>query len=136
MDVKTTLPLLPLRDIVVFPGMVIPLFVGRDKSITALNEVMKKDKNGAGKRIVPKIGRNDMCPCGSSQKFKKCCVDWKNYAKKQLAIQKEVEKAEGERLKAEKNAGKLPALPGEEHVQGVNPQGAAELPGEEKGGES
>merc|ERR1712093_491487 len=37
-------PLLPLRDIVVFPSMVIPLFVGRDKSITALNEVMKKDK--------------------------------------------------------------------------------------------
>ena len=44
MDVKITLPLLPLRDIVVFPSMVIPLFVGRDKSITALNEVMKKDK--------------------------------------------------------------------------------------------
>ena len=39
-----TLPLLPLRDIVVFPSMVIPLFVGRDKSITALNEVMKGDK--------------------------------------------------------------------------------------------
>ena len=34
----------PLRDIVVFPSMVIPLFVGRDKSISALNEVMKKDK--------------------------------------------------------------------------------------------
>ena len=44
MDVKLTLPLLPLRDIVVFPSMVIPLFVGRDKSISALNEVMKKDK--------------------------------------------------------------------------------------------
>ena len=44
MDVKITLPLLPLRDIVVFPNMVIPLFVGRDKSISALNEVMKKDK--------------------------------------------------------------------------------------------
>jgi len=44
MDLKTKLPLLPLRDIVVFPHMVIPLFVGRDKSITALNEVMKKDK--------------------------------------------------------------------------------------------
>ena len=44
MDVKITLPLLPLRDIVVFPSMVIPLFVGRDKSISALNEVMKKDK--------------------------------------------------------------------------------------------
>ena len=44
MDVKITKPLLPLRDIVVYPSMVIPLFVGRDKSITALNEVMKNDK--------------------------------------------------------------------------------------------
>ena len=44
MDIKVTLPLLPLRDIVVFPSMVIPLFVGRDKSITALNEVMKDNK--------------------------------------------------------------------------------------------
>jgi len=44
MNVKLTLPLLPLRDIVVFPNMVIPLFVGRDKSISALNEVMKGDK--------------------------------------------------------------------------------------------
>ena len=44
MDIKISLPLLPLRDIVVFPSMVIPLFVGRDKSILALNEVMKKDK--------------------------------------------------------------------------------------------
>ena len=38
------LPLLPLRDIVVFPNMVIPLFVGRDKSINALNDVMSSDK--------------------------------------------------------------------------------------------
>ena len=44
MDLNKNLPVLPLRDIVVFPGMVIPLFVGRDKSITALDEVMKKDK--------------------------------------------------------------------------------------------
>ena len=44
MEVKQNLPLLPLRDIVVFPSMVIPLFVGRDKSITALNEVMKDSK--------------------------------------------------------------------------------------------
>ena len=44
MEVKVNLPLLPLRDIVVFPSMVIPLFVGRDKSIAALNEVMKNDK--------------------------------------------------------------------------------------------
>ena len=38
------LPLLPLRDIVVFPNMVIPLFVGRDKSINALNDVMTSEK--------------------------------------------------------------------------------------------
>ena len=44
MNLNNNLPVLPLRDIVVFPGMVIPLFVGRDKSITALDEVMRKDK--------------------------------------------------------------------------------------------
>ena len=38
-------PLLPLRDIVTFPSMVVPLFVGRDKSIKALQEVMKSDKS-------------------------------------------------------------------------------------------
>ena len=37
-------PTLPLRDIVIFPDMIIPLFVGRDKSIRALNEVMKTNK--------------------------------------------------------------------------------------------
>ena len=38
-------PLLPLRDIVIFPSMVIPLFVGREKSIKALQEVLKTDKS-------------------------------------------------------------------------------------------
>ena len=38
-------PVLPLRDIVIFPSMVIPLFVGREKSIKALQEVMKSDKS-------------------------------------------------------------------------------------------
>ena len=37
--------LLPLRDIVIFPSMVVPLFVGREKSIKALQEVMKSDKS-------------------------------------------------------------------------------------------
>jgi ATP-dependent Lon protease len=39
-----TLPVLPLRDIVVFPHMIVPLFVGREKSIRALEEVMREDK--------------------------------------------------------------------------------------------
>jgi ATP-dependent Lon protease len=38
------LPILPLRDIVVFPHMVVPLFVGREKSIAALEDVMKAEK--------------------------------------------------------------------------------------------
>jgi len=37
-------PLLPLRDIIVFPHMVVPLFVGRQKSIRALEEAMSKQK--------------------------------------------------------------------------------------------
>lgn len=39
-----TLPVLPLRDIVVFPHMVVPLFVGREKSVRALDEIMKGEK--------------------------------------------------------------------------------------------
>ncbi len=41
----TLLPLLPLRDIVVFPGMVVPLFVGREKSVAALEAAMSGDKD-------------------------------------------------------------------------------------------
>jgi ATP-dependent Lon protease len=40
-----SVPLLPLRDIIVFPHMVVPLFVGREKSIAALEEAMKHDKD-------------------------------------------------------------------------------------------
>ena len=45
MKASYTKPLLPLRDIVIFPSMVVPLFVGREKSIKALQEVMKSDKS-------------------------------------------------------------------------------------------
>ncbi len=38
------LPVLPLRDIVVFPHMIVPLFVGREKSVRALEDVMRDDK--------------------------------------------------------------------------------------------
>ncbi|MFQ5984838.1 MAG: endopeptidase La [Alphaproteobacteria bacterium] len=40
----TSYPVLPLRDIVVFPNMIVPLFVGREKSVRALEDVMKDDK--------------------------------------------------------------------------------------------
>src|SRR5215217_2301180 len=38
-------PVLPLRDIVVFPHMIVPLFVGREKSIRALEEVVRTDRH-------------------------------------------------------------------------------------------
>ena len=44
MDETHVYPVLPLRDIVVFPHMIVPLFVGREKSVRALEEVMRDDK--------------------------------------------------------------------------------------------
>lgn len=41
---RTVLPVLPLRDVVVYPHMVIPLFVGREKSIRCLEVAMEQDK--------------------------------------------------------------------------------------------
>ncbi len=43
-QISQTFPVLPLRDIVVFPHMIVPLFVGRDKSVRALEAVMADDK--------------------------------------------------------------------------------------------
>ena len=40
---SSTYPVLPLRDIVVFPHMIVPLFVGREKSVRALEAVMESD---------------------------------------------------------------------------------------------
>jgi len=45
MTLSNSKPLLPLRDIVIFPSIITPLFVGRKKSIRALEEVMKSDKS-------------------------------------------------------------------------------------------
>ncbi|MCG6533736.1 MAG: endopeptidase La [Syntrophales bacterium LBB04] len=44
-DKTTSMPLLPLRDVVVFPHMIVPLFVGREKSISALESAMKYEKS-------------------------------------------------------------------------------------------
>ena len=44
MTTSSEFPLLPLRDVVVYPHMVIPLFVGRDKSIQALDAAMSANK--------------------------------------------------------------------------------------------
>ncbi len=78
MDNESLFPLLPLRDIVVFPNMVVPLFVGRDKSIIALNEVMKNDKKiilaTQKNSEVDDPGKNDVfnfgCQCSILQLLK------------------------------------------------------------------
>ena len=44
LQTSQTLPVLPLRDIVVFPHMIVPLFVGRERSVAALEEVMAQNK--------------------------------------------------------------------------------------------
>ena len=41
---RSSIPVLPLRDVVVYPHMVIPLFVGREKSIRCLDEAMENNK--------------------------------------------------------------------------------------------
>jgi ATP-dependent Lon protease len=62
------LPLLPLRDIVVFPHMVAPLFVGRDKSVSALSNAMSNDKrvflSTQKKADTDNPSENDIAPIG------------------------------------------------------------------------
>lgn len=53
-EIPETLPLIPLRDVVVFPFMIVPLFVGREKSIKAIDESLAKD------RLVFLVTQKDM----------------------------------------------------------------------------
>jgi len=78
MSDENLFPLLPLRDVVVFPHMMVPLFVGREKSITALNEVMKTNKKivlvTQKNSEVDEPGENDVftygCKCSILQLLK------------------------------------------------------------------
>ena len=56
------LPLLPLRDIIVFPHMVVPLFVGREKSITALEEAMARRQGASSSPRRRSAKTNDPTP--------------------------------------------------------------------------
>ena len=59
-QLSQTFPVLPLRDIVVFPHMIVPLFVGREKSVRALEEVMSDDKQILlSSQIDPGVRRAD-----------------------------------------------------------------------------
>jgi Lon protease-like protein len=66
---KPTAPLLPLRDIIVFPHQVVPLFVGRDKSIAALQEAIRVDKEvvlaAQTKAKTNEPGPDDIFPVGT-----------------------------------------------------------------------
>ena len=67
MSDENLFPLLPLRDVVVFPHMMVPLFVGREKSITALNEVMKTDKKTG--EIIKTLEPEDLLKYGLIPEF-------------------------------------------------------------------
>ena len=43
-DIPTNIPLLPIRDVVIYPYMILPLFVGRGLSIKAVDEALNKDR--------------------------------------------------------------------------------------------
>lgn len=73
--VPDTLPLLPLRNTVLFPGVVLPITVGRDKSIKAVNEAYKGDKLigvlSQKDANVEEPGPEDMCAIGTVAKIVK-----------------------------------------------------------------
>ncbi len=74
-DGEASYPVLPLRDIVVFPHMIVPLFVGREKSIRALEEVMKAGKQIllAAPRRTPATTIPRLTPYMKSARLLPCC---------------------------------------------------------------
>ena len=67
-------PVLPLRDIVVFPHMIAPLFVGREKSIKALEEVMRSDTFILlATQKTPPTTIRPRTPFSRSERSRACC---------------------------------------------------------------
>ena len=70
---KQNIAMIPLRDIVVFPSMVLPFFVGRTKSIRAVNEAMAKDKliflTAQMDRETKEPSKKDICQVGTISKI-------------------------------------------------------------------
>ena len=67
-------PVLPLRDIVVFPHMIVPLFVGREKSIRALEEVMRSEKSICSqRRRTPPTTIRLLTPFFPPARWRACC---------------------------------------------------------------
>ena len=64
---RLDLPVLPLRDVVVYPHMVIPLFVGRDRSIKALDLAMADDKQ------ILLIAQKSPDTCTGSARWRRSC---------------------------------------------------------------
>ena len=68
-SIRINLPVLPLRDVVVYPHMVIPLFVGRDRSIKALDIAMASDKQillvAQKSPDIDDPGEQDLYPVGT-----------------------------------------------------------------------
>ena len=69
---SSSIPVLPLRDIVVFPGMVAPLFVGRTQSVNALNHAMTSDKKifllAQKNSEIDNPKKSDLYECGTIAK--------------------------------------------------------------------
>ena len=75
LEIPDLLPILPLRNTVLFPGVVLPITVGRDKSIKAVNDAYKKDKLigvlAQKDAQVEEPGPNDLCNIGTVAKIVK-----------------------------------------------------------------
>ena len=78
LEIPASLPMLPVRDIVVFPYMIIPLFVGRDASIQAVEESLSKTKMNPGAMLIGTVIdiENDMVIVSTHSKSEGVIPKW------------------------------------------------------------